>query len=115
LRYLEKNPDQRFASAADLERALAECPGIEPWRDESRASWWRDRAPELKHRARLEDAAEDTLSATIASERLGDAVQRLSARVRARDHTKATDRGLRPAATTLRQPGRHGPEKGSTA
>jgi eukaryotic-like serine/threonine-protein kinase len=42
---LEKQPQRRPASAAALERALANLPGLIPWDDEQAERWWRERAP----------------------------------------------------------------------
>jgi serine/threonine-protein kinase len=44
LRCLAKDPAQRFASAGDLENALAACPTLAPWTEEEAACWWRSEA-----------------------------------------------------------------------
>jgi eukaryotic-like serine/threonine-protein kinase len=44
---LEKQPRRRPASAAALERALEDLPGVTPWTDEQAQRWWRERAPAL--------------------------------------------------------------------
>ncbi|HEY7314396.1 MAG TPA: serine/threonine-protein kinase [Gemmataceae bacterium] len=41
LRCLAKEPAERFASAGDLERALANCCTVGPWTEEEAACWWR--------------------------------------------------------------------------
>jgi serine/threonine-protein kinase len=41
LRCLAKNPAERFASAQDLGRALADCPTAAQWTEEEGAGWWR--------------------------------------------------------------------------
>jgi hypothetical protein len=45
LRCLAKSPDERPASAAELARALAACPGVWSWTEEDAARWWQKRAP----------------------------------------------------------------------
>jgi len=41
LRCLAKEPGERFASAPDLETALAACPMAGRWTDQAAAAWWR--------------------------------------------------------------------------
>jgi eukaryotic-like serine/threonine-protein kinase len=43
LKCLAKSPDDRFASAADLEAALAECGAADEWTDAEAALWWSSR------------------------------------------------------------------------
>jgi serine/threonine-protein kinase len=43
LRCLEKDPAQRFASAADLDQALVACTCAGKWQATEAATWWRDR------------------------------------------------------------------------
>jgi serine/threonine-protein kinase len=43
LRCLAKNPDDRFADAGSLERALAACACADDWDADRAARWWRDR------------------------------------------------------------------------
>jgi len=42
LRCLAKDPDERFADAAALERALADCACAGDWNWDRAAQWWRD-------------------------------------------------------------------------
>ena len=39
-RCLTKRPDDRYATAADLERALAECTRADQWTEERATDWW---------------------------------------------------------------------------
>ena len=45
LRCLAKRTEERFADAAALERALAECECADQWTAERAAQWWKSRAP----------------------------------------------------------------------
>ncbi len=40
LKGLAKSPDDRFASAADFERALVDCAGEHPWTQDDARQWW---------------------------------------------------------------------------
>jgi serine/threonine-protein kinase len=40
LRCLAKAPGERFASAQDLENALAACPAGSPWTEKEASLWW---------------------------------------------------------------------------
>jgi serine/threonine-protein kinase len=40
-RCLAKDPAERFASAHDLDTALADCPTVSRWTEEEAAAWWR--------------------------------------------------------------------------
>ncbi len=44
---LAKKPEQRFADATSLERALAECQCADSWGPEQAADWWRSREPQI--------------------------------------------------------------------
>jgi eukaryotic-like serine/threonine-protein kinase len=50
---LEKNPDRRPQSAAELRQRLSAC-AVEPWRAEDARNWWR------QHEARLQSAPVET-------------------------------------------------------
>lgn len=41
LRCLAKDRAERFASARDLDNALAACPVVQPWTEEEAVCWWR--------------------------------------------------------------------------
>jgi serine/threonine-protein kinase len=43
LRCLAKKPAERFADVQGLEKALADCPGVEPWSEAKATAWWRCR------------------------------------------------------------------------
>ena len=42
LRCLEKKPEERFADADTLEKALAACGDAGEWTEEAAAAWWRE-------------------------------------------------------------------------
>jgi eukaryotic-like serine/threonine-protein kinase len=70
LRCLEKKPDARPTSAAELASALAACTDVEPWTDANADEWWRERAPilieqTLKQRA-LETSSSGERSVSVA-------------------------------------------------
>jgi serine/threonine-protein kinase len=41
MRCLEKNPNERFQTAADLEQSLSECECADRWTQQRAAAWWR--------------------------------------------------------------------------
>ena len=43
LRCLEKSPERRYSSAAELERALASCAAAADWSPDRARSWWQER------------------------------------------------------------------------
>jgi serine/threonine-protein kinase len=43
LKCLAKSPDERFASAAELEAALSACLPADPWTDVDATRWWKSR------------------------------------------------------------------------
>lgn len=45
MRCLAKEPEQRFASATELERALGECADGERWDQQQAERWWADHGP----------------------------------------------------------------------
>lgn len=47
LRCLEKRPEKRFASAAELREALGRIPARSPWTDVRARDWWLAHAAEL--------------------------------------------------------------------
>lgn len=48
MRCLAKDPAERYASARDLEIALADCPAAGTWTEEEAAHWWRDNPVRMK-------------------------------------------------------------------
>ena len=42
LRCLKKKPEERFADADSLEKALARCVDADEWTEDAAAAWWRE-------------------------------------------------------------------------
>jgi hypothetical protein len=51
LQCLEKKPEARVASAAELARALAACAGVAPWCEEDGLRWWREHEAAIAKRS----------------------------------------------------------------
>jgi serine/threonine-protein kinase len=62
LRCLGKKPEERFADAASLEKALARCRSAEEWTEEAAAAWWKQ--PE--HRAATDTYEISALTTAVA-------------------------------------------------
>jgi len=63
MRCLEKEPDQRFASAADMADALRGLPAMKDWSTEEARGWWREYAK--KRKAELAMASQPTREITV--------------------------------------------------